>query len=144
MGDNIPTPFCSLDMLQNSGYLVNKKTTPFFLLFFSKPPSSPAFLFKKKILGSGSLPRERVFVCICVHVCVGGGENEKRVGSGRGKRLTGRNPNKILCPLCYDVGISCSEKQLPGMDQSIRYISYFSKRKRGKKERKPVSLFLYI
>lgn len=83
---------------------------------------------KKKDPGSGvSITRINFLLC------------EKRK-----KKLTGRNPNRILSPLCYDVDISCSEKQLPGMDQSIRYISYFSKRKRAKKDNKTVSSFLCI
>lgn len=63
---------------------------------------------------------------------------------GGGERLTGRNPNITLCLLCSDVGISYCEKQLPDTDQSIRYFSYFSKRKREKEERKTVSFLFFF
>lgn len=111
------------------GYHVNKK----------EPSSS--FSNKNKIINPAT---ERVFAPWVFFVKsweggVGGRGCEKK------EKLTERNPSKIPYLLYYDVGISCSEKQLPDMDQSIRYISYFSRRKRKEEgEKKLLALFYCI
>lgn len=103
----------------------------------SKYRLSPAPELRK---GKGNIPASGLFITkttFCVYICKegvtrGGG----KYGVENENKLTGRNPSKILYLLYYDVGISCSEKQLPGTDQSIRYVSYFSKKKRRKKKKK--------
>lgn len=84
-------------------------------------------------------PRNRTSFCPVGAFCKvpGGGAREKK------EKLTERNPSKIPYLLYYDVGISCSEKQLPDMDQSIRYISYFSRRKRKEEGGKKLLALFY-
>lgn len=118
---NVPTPFCNLDMLYISATSSTKR-----------PQLQP--FSKNKIINPAA---GQLFACVCFCKDGWGGEAEN-IG-----KLTERNPSKIPYLLYYGVGISCSEKQLPDMDQSIRYISYFSRSKRKKKGTKTVS-FIFI